>query len=245
MRLNKPSLYHWAIHPFFVWTVFCLNGDLGWLTGLRRFCHILNPINPNHPPKSPFRRSSFKQFRWPAGNRTLNSRGKNPVLCQLSYGPVVAATGFEPVFEAYETSELTITLNRILLCWPNRIRTRISAFVAQYSSIELKANCCATFRFELKTSTLCLPPRKRGRWLCCRYTRPHSFDWLSSSRSLSGEPCSLRSQRNTIPGKRKTTFAVRTGIEPVTSDRQSGMLAVTPTNPVKVAGQLPPLITSG
>jgi hypothetical protein len=34
---------------------------------------------------------------------------------------VVAATGFEPVSEAYETSELTITLNRNLIVDLTRI----------------------------------------------------------------------------------------------------------------------------
>lgn len=105
---------------------------------------------------------------------------------------------------------MTITPNRNFFCWPTRIRTYASAFRAQYSSIELKASSCATFRFELKTSILCLPPRKGGRWLCCRYTRPHSFVWLSPSRWLSKEPCSSRPQRNALPDKLETTFAVRT-----------------------------------
>ena len=34
----------------------------------------------------------------------------------------VAATRFELAFEAYETSELAITLNRIF-CWPEQVRT--------------------------------------------------------------------------------------------------------------------------
>lgn len=36
---------------------------------------------------------------------------------------LVAVKGFEPVSEAYETPEFTITLNRNISCWPEQIRT--------------------------------------------------------------------------------------------------------------------------
>ena len=77
--------------------------------------------------------------------------------------------------------------------------------------------CCAAFRFELNTFILCLPLRKKGRWLCCRYTKPL---WLTPGL----EPCSPHSQCGTLPDKLKPTFVIEIGFEPISTVSETGML---------------------
>jgi hypothetical protein len=78
----------------------------------------------------------------------------------LSYKPIllfVATTRFELVYEAYETSELTTTLNRNVV-GSERFESSFGVqafhhFIRNeaFSSVELRANICATFRLELNT----------------------------------------------------------------------------------------------
>ena len=46
-----------------------------------------------------------------------------PIVIGRAKSSFVAVAGFEPTSEAYETSELTVTLNHKFLCQPEQIRT--------------------------------------------------------------------------------------------------------------------------
>ena len=192
------------------------------------------------------------------------------------------------MYEAYETSELTTTLNRNSF---GSVRFE-SSFDGQafHHFIRSKAflsvePCLPAGRYEpilvrLSDSNLPLPAgrlntfftyfpfKKKGKRTCYLYTQSHSFYSLFAGI----EPCSPHSQSGTLPISYKQHLysrqdsnlqplqskwsirptgillyfiAVRKGVEPFSTDRQSAMLAVTPTNLCNpydsdtVSGELP------
>ena len=102
---------------------------------------------------------------WPGETRTHNSRCKRPVLWSNWVTNQSVWTGIYRI----------VGIKRI---W-------INPFNLINPSSD---NPCATFRFELKTTILCLPLRKTGRWICCRYTKPHSLCcWPEQVRTVNPE----------------------------------------------------------